>query len=162
MSKQYWIHQTSVFVITSNRLIFRAHFYKTSVCFHKLWTFLQFLGFLQLSASVTVFLKVKLKGWFVAGWPLLPSALLWSLAQARGSGAAGRGQGGECWLVCRRPRSGNRNDPPSKPLSQSTRQACALEAPPPAAASNPRTAILRPGGVLISCKETETKRFAEM
>lgn len=94
MSKQYWIHQTSVFVITSNRLIFQAHFYKTSVCFHKLWTFLQFLGFLQLSGSVTVFLKVKLKGWFVAGWPLLPSALLWSLAQARGSGAAGRGPGG--------------------------------------------------------------------
>ena len=158
MSKQYWIHQTSVSVITSNGLIFRAHFYKTLVCFHKLWTFLQFLGFLQLSASVTVFLKVKLKGWFVAGRPLLPSALLWSLAQPRGLGRPGRdkGAGGECWLVCTYPGSGNRNGPPSKPPVAVHRAGLY-----PGGSPYPCTTILRPGGVLISCKETETRRFAE-
>lgn len=130
MSKQYWIHQTSIFVITSNGLIFRAHFYETSVCFHKLWTFLQFLGFLQLSAGVTVFLKVKLKGWSVAGWRLLPPALPWSLAQ-RGLGWPGGAKGANADWSAHVPGQGTDRVHPQSPLSQAPGQDCALKASPP-------------------------------
>lgn len=65
------------FVITYNRLIFPAHYLKPFVCFHKCGTFLRFLGFLQLSASMTVLLKVKMKGSLWHSCHLLP----WLLAQ---------------------------------------------------------------------------------
>lgn len=148
MSKQYWIHQTSVFVITYNRLIFRAHFHKPLVCFHKFWTFLQFLGFLQLSARVTVFLKMKIKGSFVAQLP--PPPVLPAQVTGTASGISGRTGLPQCqdansvW-------SGH-----ALGLGTDTDSVSISEVPCPGLqcrlAPRDPTAILRPGGMVMGMR----------
>lgn len=152
MSKQYWIHQTSVFVITSNRLIFQAHFYKALVCFHKFWTLLQFLGFLQLSASVTLFLKVKMKDSFVAGLPSPPvhPALFTGTAPVIW---AGPGRGVRVRILTGLHASciwEQKQSPPWKPLIPVYRADLCPGGPP---------AVLRPGRVVTSRNETEAEMW---
>lgn len=75
-----------------------------------------------------------------------------------GSGVAGRGQGGRGRMLTglHQSRAWEQTGSTLRAPYPSPQGRVVPWRPP-----HPPAAILRPGGVLISCKETETKRFAE-
>lgn len=110
---------------------------------------------------MTVFLKVKLKGWFVAGWPSSRLPCSESLAQAWGLGRLGG---------AKRANAGWSADAPVWEQKRSTAKALVTvhkvqylcPEPPPPTQITVICCLETRRRYLISCKETETKRLVEM
>lgn len=121
-------------------------------------TILGFLAIIRQCDSVFESETERLVCGRVAPPPVCPALVPGTGTGVCGGWAGPRGQGANAGWSADAPGLGTETIHRQRPCHSPQGRLVPWRAPPP----NPRTAILRPGGVLISCKETETKRFAEM